>query len=970
MTKHDFDLIAEKEIPEIHSLARHYRHRATGGEVLSLLNDDENKVFGITFRTPPADSTGVAHILEHSVLCGSRKYPLKEPFVELLKGSLHTFLNAMTFADKTAYPVASQNLADFYNLVDVYLDAVFFPRLTEDTFRQEGWHYELDNAADPLVFKGVVFNEMKGVFSSPEARLADVSQRSLFPDTTYGVSSGGNPRVIPDLTYEAFRDFHSRLYHPSNARAFFYGDDDPEKRLDLIGDYFAEFERREPDSGIATQGRFTAPRHIEATYPGSAAEGAARDGMVTVNWLLDLDVLDDMETALGLAVLNHALIGTPGSPLRRALTDSGLGESMLGGGISDGLKQPTASFGLKGIDPANAGKVEALILETLGQLAAEGIDEGAVTAALNTLEFQLRENNTGSYPRGLVMMFRALGPWLHDRDPMSALEFEGPLETVKAKIAEGGYFERIIRRHLLDNAHRTTVVLRADPDLAETEAAEERARLEAVRVEMDAAGLEATVEMTERLKALQEATDPEDVLAKVPSLRIEDLPRASRVLPIERATIAGVPAMFHDLPTNGIAYLDLGFDLTVLDADLLAFVPLFSRALTQTGTKRRDFVELSQLIGQTTGGLRTQRWSSSTMGGDTSAWLFVRGKATGPHVGDLVSIMAEVLGEARLDNRERIRQMVLEEKAGFEGRLTGMGSHLVDLRLRASLGEADWLGETFGGISHLMFLRRLADLVDSDFGQVQGALERIRSVLLTRPAMLINITAEGGDRAGIETEVARLVGGIPAEPRAKAVWDRRPGAPSEGLTMPAQVNYVGKGADLYRLGYKPNGAASVAVKYLNTTYLWDKVRVQGGAYGGFARFDQVGGGLTFASYRDPNLVKTLDAFDGAASFLRRELGSTELVRSIIGTIGEVDRYMLPDAKGFASMLWALSGNTDDVRQTRRDQILSAGPGDFRQFAEALQEVARAGHVVVLGSEKAIAEANTARNGFLDVSKVL
>ncbi|WP_323016184.1 insulinase family protein, partial [Devosia sp.] len=397
-----FELVRDAQIAEVNSRALVYRHKKTGAEVVSLVNDDENKVFGITFKTPPADSSGVAHILEHSVLCGSRKYPVKKPFVELIKGSLNTFLNAMTFPDKTVYPVASQNVQDFYNLVDVYLDAVFFPLIEEDTFRQEGWHYELAEAGAPLVYKGVVFNEMKGAFSSPDAVLRDVAQRSLYPDTIYGVNAGGDPRDIPALSYEQFRAFHRAFYHPSNTRAFFSGDDDAERRLAILDAYFSQFEAAPAAGEIPLQPRFNAPRRIEAHYAGTIDTDKRRDGMVSVNWMLD-EPADRAET-LSHSMLSYLLVGTPAAPLRKALTESGLGEGLTGSGIGLGLRQPMASFGLKGVDPQNADRVEALILSSLGEIAARGFAPEQLEAAANMFEFTLRENNTGSVPRGLSWM--------------------------------------------------------------------------------------------------------------------------------------------------------------------------------------------------------------------------------------------------------------------------------------------------------------------------------------------------------------------------------------------------------------------------------------------------------------------------------------------------------------------------------------------------------------------------------------
>lgn len=972
MSEHPaFELVREQQIGEISSLARLYRHKKTGAEVLSLINDDENKVFGVTLKTPPEDSTGVAHILEHSVLCGSRKYPVKKPFVELLKGSLHTFLNAMTFSDKTAYPVASQNLKDFYNLVDVYLDAVYFPLISEDTFRQEGWHYELDSTQGPMVYKGVVFNEMKGAYSSAAAVLGKVSQLSLYPDTTYGVNSGGDPKAIPDLTYEYFKNFHSKYYHPSNSRVVFYGDDDPAQRLAILEEYFSQFERIDPKAEVGIQPRWSAPRSLHETYAASEAEVGKKTAMVSVNWMLD--EVSDPELALSLNVLESVLVGTPAAPLRKAMIDSGLGEGLTGSGLADGIRQPYFTFGLKGIEDDAGEKVEQLIISTLEQLSAEGIDPKTIEAAMNSTEFALRENNTGSFPRGIALMFRSMGTWLYGGDPLEPLSFEVPLAAIKAKLAAGErVFETLIKTHILDNKHRSTVLLTADPNKAAEEAGEERARLDKAQQSLDAAGSARVAEQTRRLKELQNETDSPEALSKIPTLTLEDLPRANKSIPIAKEELEGVTLFSHDLPTSGVVYLDLGFDLKALPGRLLPYLPLFTRALTQTGTSSEDFVSLTQRIGRTTGGVGASRWISTRRDGSgTAAWLFIRGKATPDHVGDMLSIMRDVITDARLDNRERIRQMVLESKAGFESSLAGMGNGIVSMRVRAGSSEADWLNEKLGGVSHYFFLKDLAAQIDGNWPAVQAALEEIRTLLIGRAGMIANVTADSFAIAALKPELSSFIAALPAGAGPwREGWGFEPSALSEGLTFPGQVNYVAKGANLKALGFEPTGGTAVAIKHLNTTYLWDKVRVQGGAYGGSSGLDPFAGTFAFTSYRDPNLVDTIDIYDKASAFLKAGVGEQDLVRSVIGVIGSVDTYRLPDAKGFTSLVWELAGDSEDARQKRRDEILGASNRDFKALAEALDQVARNGQVVVLGSETAIKAANDERGGFLKVTKVL
>jgi Zn-dependent M16 (insulinase) family peptidase len=971
LTTPAFDLVREHHIKEINALARFYVHRKTGAEILSLINDDENKVFGIVFKTPPEDSTGVAHILEHSVLCGSRKYPVKEPFVELLKGSLHTFLNAMTYPDKTAYPVASQNLQDFYNLVDVYLDAVFFPLISEDTFRQEGWHYELEGGNAPLVFKGVVFNEMKGAYSSPAAVLGKVSQQSLYPDTTYGVDSGGDPKNIPDLTYEYFKNFHTKYYHPSNARIVFYGDDDPEERLNILERYLSQFQKTVVEAPVKLQPRIKQPRRITETYASSADDQPGKKtGMVTVNWMLD--EVTEPKIMLAANILEHILVGNPAAPLRKALTDSGLGEGLTGSGLADHTRQPYFTVGLKGTDEDAGEKVEALILTTLQKLADEGIDKATVESSVNTLEFALRENNTGSFPRGMSLMFRAMGTWLHGRDPLEPLQFEDALAAIKADLAAGKpLFEDLIREHLLNNQHRTTVTLKADPEQSARENAEERSRLDAVRDSLGPDGLKEIEESTKKLKALQEAVDPPEALAKIPTLTLADLPRRNKPIPIERETLEGVPLYTHPLATNGVLYLDLGFDLKQVPKHLLPLLPIFSRALTQTGTSREDFVALSQRIGRSTGGISAHRWNATRRdGGGTAARLFLRGKAVPEKTNELLAILTDVVTDAKLDNRERIRQMVLEGKAGFESGLAGMGNSIAAMRLKSQFSENDWLNEQAGGVTQYFFLKDLIARIDSDWPAVKADLEAIRDVVLNRAQMVANVTADEAIITPFRSQLGAFLRGLPATGSAGGAWDFATKRQSEGLTFPGKVNYVVKGGDLLGLGVEKTAAFAVVVKHLNTTYMWDKIRVQGGAYGGGSSLDPNSGLFAYTSYRDPNLLETLDNYDEAAAFLRENVGDQALTRSIIGVIGSIDTYRLPDAKGFTSLLWELEGDTEEKRQERREQVLGASQADFTALAEGLEKLKANSEIVVLGSESAINGANAERGAFLKVTKVL
>ncbi|MDD3311657.1 insulinase family protein [Pseudodesulfovibrio sp.] len=967
---HGFTRIRTLDIPEMASTAHVYRHDKTGARVLSIVNEDENKVFGISFRTPPEDSTGVAHILEHSVLCGSDKYPVREPFVELLKGSLQTFLNALTFPDKTCYPVASANVQDFYNLVDVYLDAVFHPRLTENTLRQEGWHYELEAEDKPLTFKGVVYNEMKGAYSSPDSLLYDRVQQSLFPGHTYGIDSGGDPEVIPDLTFEKFMAFHRDHYHPSNAYAYFYGDDDPDQRLAILDEAFSAYEPIDvAGTRVPLMERFSEAAVVRAGYP---ASGNLQKAMFTVNWLLAETC--DPNLNLALHVLEHILIGLPSSPLKKALTDSGLGDDLAGVGLEADMRQMFFSVGLKGIHPSNAVKVESIIFHTVKELVENGIDAADIEAAVNSVEFSLRENNTGSYPRGLSLMFQALSTWIYDAedregDPLVLLPFEEPLNNIKAWVKNGEkIFEELLARLFLHNPHRTTVLLEPDRKLPAEIAGRERDRLAEAKQGMDAAALKRVMAEAAELNRLQGEPDAPEALATIPRLSVADLDRENRIIPTETTEAGGAPALLHDLPTNGIGYVDLAFDLSPLPDALLPYVGIFGRALTETGTDKRGFVDLSQWIARTSGGIWAQPMTAPVLDSpEAAARLIVRAKATADKFEETGEILGEILAGAKLDDKERIGRIVAEARARAEQRLVPSGHQVVATRLRARTHRAHAMEEAMSGLTNLRFLRELEKRVDTDFRNVAKDLERIRALLLVRSGLLVNATMDRHLFKKAEPVLAALAAGLPEGGAAPA--DRAaPGFPArEGLAIPAQVNYVGKGVSLAGRGVALSGAALCVNKLIRTGYLWEKVRVQGGAYGAFCLLDRVAGALAFVSYRDPNVAATVTAFDRCADYLARiEPDADELEKAIIGAIGEMDQYQLPDAKGYTALVRHLTGQDDAYLQRVREEAFGLSTADFRAFAEAVRACADHGDICVLGDFLAMENAGLD----LDIAQVL
>ena len=812
---------------------------------------------------------------------------------------------------------------------------------------------------------------MKGAYSSPSSLIYRYAQASLFPDQLYRLSSGGDPQDIPDLTYEQFVAFHRAYYHPSNARIFFSGDDAPEERLRLLDGYLSDFEPLPPAPPVPLQARFTEPASVTHEYAVSAGGDNERKAQVCVNWLLS--EMTDPETALSLAILRHILIGTPASPLRKALLDSGLGEDTAGPGLAALLRQSYFSLGLRGTREADAPAIEALMLDTLSRLADEGIDPAAVEAALNTVEFDRREMNSGGTPRGLTQMFSALTTWTYGGDPWWPLAYAAPLEAIKSRAQAGPYFEGMIRSLFVDNPHRTTLTLRPDPGFMQTVEATEKARLDAARAAFGPGETEEIVARTRALKERQETPDPPEVLATLPMLGRADLPLKNTPIPIGIETLDGARIVTHDLNTSGIAYLDIGLDLHRLTPDLLPYATLFGRAILQLGTEREDYVRLTQRIGRVTGGIRPDLFTGDLRGGGgAAAWLFLRGKALAPRTGEMLDILRDVLTTARWDDRERFRQIAVEEKARMESALASADAGFVLTRLHAPLSEAGWAEEQLRGLEFLFFLRDLVGKIEADWPAVRDALGRVKQALVSRDAMVCNITLDGDNWAQAEPLVRDFLASLPSAPAAATSWNwQTAGSGGEAWTVPSQVGSVGKAANLYALGLAENGSTSVITRFISTSWLWQQVRVQGGAYGGTCLFDPHTGILSYLSWRDPNVDATFGVYDGAGAFLRAAaLDDKELTRSIIGSIGRLDTYRLPDARGYVSLLRHLTGETDAWRQGWRDQILSTTEADYRAFADVLDAMREPGRRVVLGSAEAIGAADARLPGSLRVRAAL
>ncbi|MBM9595937.1 insulinase family protein [Rhodobacteraceae bacterium MCCB 386] len=950
----EFALQAERELPEIRGHGRLLRH-ASGAEVLSLRLDDPNRVFAIAFRTLPADSTGIAHVLEHCVLCGSRRYPIRKPFVELMKGSLQTYLNAVTMPDTTVYPVASPNETDFRNLMDVYLDAMFAPLLTPETFLQEAWRLEPDPEGRPS-FQGVVYNEMKGYVSSPLGVLSEATRRELFPDTVYGHGYGGDWSAIPDLTHEALLAFHQRYYAPANALVVLTGPDDPTWELEVLAQKFDALPNGTLAPAVAEQPAFAAPRVVRASYPGTRG-ARRRDGFLALAWALGAG--PDLDERLAWQVLDRLLVGSLTSPLRRALVESGIAEDMLSGGYAEGGLQPTFRVAFSGLDPSAVDDAQAVALDALAG-AAESLDAAEIEPAINSVEFALREGAVGPVPAGIQHMHRALPSWRHGDDPLAALNFSDALLRLRQRLIGG---EPVLQRMiagLIRSPHRVTVVLEADPGRATRDAVVERRRAEQVGDARE--GRERAID----LRGTQ-AESPE-ALAAIPLLRRTDLPERLPHDPVEARRTGVHLWLAQPLATQGVVHVDLGLDIADLPPAQAAAARLLGAALLATGTARRDHVALGRWIGRATGGIATEPWAATCRNGSTAARLFLRGKALAERAGELCEILSEILLTARLDDVARLREVVLREKARLEARLVPAGHEFVDLRLRAGFGPAGPLAEATAGVTYLEYLRDAATALDERPETLTAELASLRDHLRGR-ALVCNVTADPASQSATEPHVARLLdtleGSTPTVPAAQDATV--PLSRTEAIEVPAQVNFVGLGGDLHAAGLTPSGVTEAAARHLANAWLWDQVRVEGGAYGALCRFDAMSGVVTMLSYRDPHVLRTLGTYRAAAAHLRAGPSPRDVDAAVIATVGAQDRPLPAGPRGFAALRRYLCGEDEAWRNARRSELLGATAADFADVGAALEEVAT--RVVVLGGAEALDRVEVARPKWLSRTRL-
>ena len=972
--KNKFQIVWEKEIPEMETKAILFQHIKTKAEVIFLQNDDTNKLFGITFRSPPYNSTGMPHILEHALLAGSRKYPLKEPFVELLKSSLNTFLNAFTYPDKTVYPVSSENEEDFKNLMDVYLDGVFHASLSENIMKQEGWHYELLSKDSEITYKGVVFSEMKGAVANPENRLNHYIFEELFPESIYRFNSGGDQKVIPQLGYDDFISFYKMFYHPSNSRTLLYGNLNINNALVHIDEYFSDFEYKNIDSHIEYQSKFKQPRIIEKQYPVGQEEISNKKGMTTINWMLE-DKLDS-EKKIAFDILNYFINESEISPLKEKLVKSELGEDLIYSVFENEVLQPAFSVGLKGMFNEDFDKVEKIILDTFTELA-DKVPQNLIDAGLNRIDFRNRSGNFGGYPKNISYFTKVLESWLYDFDPLMSLEFRNPIDSIKAKIEKGEpYFESLIKEYLLNNNHRVTLRMIADRDMGAREVELEKQKLTARKESMTKEEVENMLKQSKELIQWQKREDSEKDLEKIPTLKISDLNREIRKIPIEVDESAGYEVVKHDLPTKGVVYIDFGFNILGLPQELISYTNIIAKAILKFGTKNLDENKLALLIEKYLGGLgyRTVTPIRFDQPNKFSCKLFFSGKMLEENLVYFFEILKDIITNTDFDNQKKFMQILREEKSQVESSLQSMGARSYALkRSLASFNPAYNISEKLDGIEYYFFLKSLEKKCEYDWDSVLSEINLFNNYLKNKNLFFANVTASKSSWNEVDYYLKNFDNSFSGEPvENKSISLANFG--NEALIIPGEMNYVGQSFDISKTGYEIRGSISSINKILVYNYLWNKVRVQGGAYGASPYIDMRTGVLSFVSWRDPNLKQTLEAYNKAADFLlESKFSIKEVSNSIIGAIGASDQYMEPAEKGWVSLGLYLSGITDEYRQKRREEIFSLKEKDFRDLGKAMKEIKQESKVItVIGTREKAAEYNkvAATQNFLKIKNIL
>lgn len=950
-----YELIKEQSLEDIRSKGYIVRHKKSGARLALVCNDDDNKVFYIGFRTPPEDETGVPHIIEHTVLCGSEKFPVKDPFVELVKGSLNTFLNAMTYPDKTLYPLASYNDKDFKNLMDVYMDSVFHPNILKCTeiFKQEGWHYELEDKDAPLTINGVVYNEMKGAYSSADEMLQTAITKALFPNNTYSKDSGGNPQHIPELTYEAYIEFYKKYYHPSNSYIYLYGDFDIVERLTWMDEeYLSKYDVCEVDSEIHPQSAFEHVQVVTEKYPIASDESEEDNTYLAYSKVIGSSL--DKQLCQAFEMLDYALVSAPGAPVRQALIDAGIGQDVYAS-FDDGICQPAYHIVAKNANASDKERFVEIIEDTLRKIVAEGINKEAILAAINSAEFRFREADFGHFPKGLLYGIQCMDSWLFDDEqPFMYLELLDTFAYLKEQV-ETGYFEELIQKYLLDNTHGAIVSLEPEKGLNQKQEEALEIQLAAYKAQLSDDELEALIAQTKHLKEYQETPSTEEDLNKLPMLERSDLRKEALPYSNIEEAIGTIPVVRHDYFTNGIDYISFFFDAQDISMEDVPYLSFLRSVLGYVDTDNYSYADLSNTINLYTGGVSTGLCIYPESGNRDNLRVnyYVFTKVLENNLDKALDIIKEIVFTSKLGDVKRLTEIIAQSKSRLQSILSSSGHVVSATRSMSYFSKYEYYHDAGTGIAYYDAICQMDDMIRQNPQEVIGKLREIIDKVFCQSRLLISVTSEEEAYKRAEGQLADFIQMLPEGKAATSVAEFVPKKKNEGITDASAIQYVARSGDFLAHGYSYTGALHILKMILNYDYMWINIRVKGGAYGCMSSFDRSGAAY-FASYRDPNLRKTNEVYDKIPEYLREfTADEREMTKYIIGTLGSIDTPLYPEGKGHRSMNAYWRKLTLEDIQRERDQILNATEEDIRALADMIEAVLSDGNFCVLGNENTI-----------------
>lgn len=960
MTIHDlaeYEILDEHRVEDVQSDGFILRHKKSGARIAILSNNDDNKVFYIGFRTPPEDETGVPHIIEHTTLCGSKKFPVKDPFIELAKGSLNTFLNAMTYPDKTVYPVASCNDQDFKNLMDVYLDAVFNPNITkyEEIFKQEGWHYELTGKDDELKINGVVYNEMKGAYSSPDEVLSSQIYRSLFPDNTYSKDSGGNPEYIPKLTYEAYLDFYHKYYHPSNSYIYLYGDMDVVERLEWLDkEYLSLYDYKKVNSEINKQPAFDEIKNVEAEYSITMDDSQENKTYLSYNRVVG-DSLDEM-LYQAFDVLDYALVSSPGAPVKQALIDAGIGDDVYGS-YDAGILQPVFSFVAKNANASQADEFESIIENTLKEVVKTGINKEALLAGINSSEFKFREADFGQFPKGLLFGLNCLDSWLFDdMKPFIHLECLDTFAKLRRAV-DTDYFEKLIQEYLLDNTHGSSVTVKPKRGLGNEREEALAKELSDYKASLSDEEIDKLIEETEHLKKYQEEPSSDEDLRKLPMLTRADMKKEAMPFSNIEDTLSDVKVVRHDIESNGIDYISFLFDAGDFAQSELGYLGFFTNALGLVSTENYSYTDLANATNIYTGGISTGTASHPDIK-DRNNFVFkfeVKLKVLEKNLDKALELMEQMLLTSDFTDTKRLGEIVAQIKARLQANLSSSGHLVAAMRSMSSFSRYALYQDELKGIAFYRSICRIEKELSESPKSVSDKLAGIAKKLFARNRMLISFTGNSEAYGNAKLSLEKVIAGFNKMSAIGKQAEVHFNTAKEAFIDASQIQYVAKTGDFICEGYEYTGALRLLRIILSYDYLWINVRVKGGAYGCMNTFLRSGESY-FVSYRDPNLSDTLDVYDRIPEYIKSfSPDERDMTKYIIGTFSALDTPMNPEAKGSRSLSAYLEGITYEQIQKERNEILNAQPEDIRRLADLVEAVLKKDSICVIGNENMIKE---------------